>query len=126
MCRILDFNNITGDLQLPNISCQNSTIKLISLLYNNITNFYPSNDTSSCFSESRILSDNKIFLGGNPICTNQSPQTRVLQLVCRFNASSPIIEGNHCQNLPSYRLSSLLCLCVFGWLKHWIFFIKNK
>jgi len=106
MCRTLDSNYITGELHLPNISCQNSKIKLISLLYNNITDFYPSNDTTSCFSESRILSDNKIFLGGNPICTNPSLKTRVLQLVCRFNASSPI-EGNQCQSSPLYRLSSI-------------------
>jgi len=94
-------------LHLPNISCQNSKIRSISLLYNKITHFYPSNDTTSCFSESRILSDNKIFLGGNPICTNQSQQTKVLQLICRFNASSPIIEGNDYQSLPLYRLNSI-------------------
>jgi len=75
-CRILDFNHIIGDLRMPNISCQYSKIKLISLLYNNITDFYPAKDTTSCFTESRILSDNKIFLAENPICKNQKFESK--------------------------------------------------
>lgn len=116
VCRILDSNNITGVLNLPNISCQHSSIKLISLLHNKITHLIPSNNTASCFSETYLLSTDKLFLAGNPICNDRLYKTELLRKVCRFNESSPI-EGNYCQPL-------LECI-LFKFCMHYVVYVET-
>ena len=101
-CSYFDSNNISGTLFLPFVSPSNSSLRLVSLINNNITNLIPSNESSSLLSESNLQRLELLFLGGNPICKD-SKKSEILRLVCRFNVSSPI-EGKYIQAL--YEIAS--------------------
>jgi hypothetical protein len=94
-CSYLDSNNISGVLILPNIFTSNSSLRLISLINNNITMVLPSNDSSSLLSASNLQRLELLFLGGNPVCKNLQSNA-MMQVMCRFNRISPL-EGKHIQ-----------------------------
>lgn len=101
ICSYLDSNNISGLLVLPYVSPINSSLRLISLINNNITNLQPSIQIDSLLSNSSLQISQLLFLGGNPIC-NDSRTSELLRMVCRFNRSSPI-EGKYA-HFPTFQV----------------------
>jgi hypothetical protein len=89
ICSYLDSNNISGLLVLPYVSPINSSLRLISLINNNITKLQSSIQIDSLLSDNSLQISQLLFLGGNPIC-HDSRTSELLRMVCRFNRSSPI------------------------------------
>jgi hypothetical protein len=96
-CSYFDSNIISGTLTLPNVFASNSSMRMISLINNNITDLIPSNDSSSLLSESNLQKLELLFLGGNPVCKD-SHKNAMLRMVCRYNRTSPIYGKLTCTN----------------------------